>query len=411
MRILLSAYACEPNRGSEPGNGWNWATYLTKEGHEVLLMTSPHGRQAIEEGLAAIGNSLSLKIKYVDVPVWTKLFLKGRIGVFAHYILWQNSVLKAARGCVEDVDIVHHITWGSIKGGSSLWRLQKPFVFGPIGGGQVAPSGFGSIFGRGYLLEQIRTFYTKKIILKNPFSKSLIRNSTLVLVTNKETSLLVKRIGAQYIEFFLDNGLPESFYPDRFPIRDQGDVFKLLWVGSLYPRKALPIAIEVLKRLRFPVKLTIVGDGPMRPKLNNLLKDPLLEKRVEWWGQVPWLNVREKYLKSDAFLFTSLRDSCPAQLLEAMAFGLPIVTLNHQGARDLVPKSAGIKVEVGSLATTVERLTSGVEHLFKFPEQRMAMGRVGYEFAKQQTWSRKADLISQLYGHVIRKHNEINHSR
>ena len=403
MRILLSAYACEPNRGSEPGNGWNWAYYLAKEGHEVVVMTCLQGRQAIEERLGAIDSSHLLKVKYVDVPDWSKLFLKGRFGVFAHYILWQESALKVARGMTKDVDIIHHVTWGSIKGGSALWRLEKPFVFGPIGGGQIAPPGFYSVFGSAWIKEKIRTFVTQNILPFDPSLKLLMRNSALVLVTNKETSLLVKRIGAKYIEFFFDTGLPDSFYPDRFPMRDQDDVFKLLWVGSLYPRKALPLAIEVLRRLEFPVKLTIVGDGPMGPKLKKLLKDPLLQKRVEWWGKVPWLNVREKYLESDAFLFTSLRDSCPAQLLEAMAFGLPIVTLNHQGTRDLVPKSAGIKVEVGSLATTVERLRNGIEHLYKFPEQRVAMGRIGYEFARQQTWSRKAYLMNQLYKNVITK--------
>ena len=50
-----------------------------------------------------------------------------------------------------------------------------------------------------------------------------MRNAALVLVTNKETSLLVNRIGAKYIEFFLDTGLPDSFYPNRFPMRDNGD--------------------------------------------------------------------------------------------------------------------------------------------------------------------------------------------
>jgi len=405
MRVLLSAYACEPNRGSEPGNGWNWALNLAKEGHEILLMTCPNGRKAIEEELTVINNTLSIKVKYVDVPVWTKPFLKGQFGLFIHYYLWQNSAFKVARDIAEDVDIIHHVTWGSIKGGSGLWRLPKPFVFGPIGGGQVAPPGFGSIFGRGYLLEQIRTFYTKKILPINPLSKSLMRNSALVLVTNKETSNLAKRIGAKYVEFFLDTGLPESYFPDRFPMRNQDEVFKLLWVGRLYPTKALPMALEVLKRLKFPVKLTIVGDGPMGSKLKKLLKEPLLKKRVEWWGQVPWLNVRESYISSDAFLFTSLRDSCPAQLLEAMAFGLPIITLNHQGPRDLVPNSAGIKVEIGSLATTVERLANGVEHLYKFPEQRVAMGRIGYEFAKQHKWSHKAKLISKLYRHVIKLKN------
>jgi glycosyltransferase involved in cell wall biosynthesis len=236
-----------------------------------------------------------------------------------------------------------------------------------------------------------------------------MRNTALVLVTNKETLLLVKRLGVKYVEFFLDTGLPDSFYPTQFPIRNQGNVLKLLWVGRLYPRKAFRLAIEVLKALKLPIKLTIVGDGPLGPKLNTLIKDPSLAKKVEWWGQVPWQKVREAYLTSDVFLFTSLRESFGSQILEAMAFGLPIITLNLHGARDWVPDNAGIKVDVGSLKTTLEGLALSVERLYRSPEQCSVMGRVGYEFAKQQTWSYKASSISQLYRNVIRKQNEIKH--
>ena len=249
--------------------------------------------------------------------------------------------------------------------------------------------------------------YTKLFLPFNPFLKLLIRNTSLVLVTNKETSFLVKRLGVKNKTFFFDTGLPDSFYPKRFPIRKQNRILKILWIGSLYPRKGLAIAIEVVKRFKYPVKLTIVGDGPMGSKLKKQLRDPLLQKRVGWCGQVPWRKVRNYYKKCDALLFTSLRDSCPAQLLEAMAFGLPIVTLNHHGARDLVPDSAGIKVEIGSLATTIKRLTQGIEFLFEFPEQRVAMGRAGYEFAMLHKWSRKAHLASQFYERVIRNQSEI----
>ncbi len=407
MRVLLSAYACEPDRGSEPGNGWNWALHLAEEGHEILLMTCPYGRQAIEKELNVIDNTLTIKVKYVDVPLWTKPFLKGRFGLFCHYYLWQISAFKAVEKLTKNIDLVHHVTWGSIKGGSLLWRLQKPFVFGPIGGGQVAPSGFGSIFGRGYIFEQIRTVYTKKILPFNPFLKSLMRNTSLVLVTNKETSYLAKRLGVKNIAFFFDTGLPESFYPKRFPIRKKNNVFKLLWIGRLYPRKALPIAIEVVKRFKSPVKLIIVGDGPMGKKLKKYLEDPIIQKRVEWCGQVSWRSVKNYYKSCDALLFTSLRDSCPAQLLEAMAFGLPIVTLNHHGARDLVPDTAGIKVEIGSLETTIKRITRGIELLFEYPEQRVAMGRAGYEFAMLHKWNHRVHLATKLYASVIREQNNI----
>lgn len=200
----------------------------------------------------------------------------------------------------------------------------------------------------------------------------------------------------------MDTCLAESFYPDRFPIRNRSDVFKLLWVGGLHSRKALPIAIEVIKKMKSPAKLLIVGDGPLREKLKILINDPVLYEKIEWWGQVSWDRVKEAYLLSDVFLFTSLRESFGSQLVEAMAFGLPIITLNLHGARDWVPKNAGIKVEVGSHKSTVNRLVSSIQRLYQSPDQCSAMGKIGYEFAMRQKWSRKARSMSLLYEYAIR---------
>ncbi len=38
-KILLSAYACEPNKGSEAGIGWNWVLEIAKRGHNVTVIT------------------------------------------------------------------------------------------------------------------------------------------------------------------------------------------------------------------------------------------------------------------------------------------------------------------------------------------------------------------------------------
>ena len=45
-RILLSAYACEPGKGSEPEVGWMWATELAAAGHEVWVITRAANRLA-----------------------------------------------------------------------------------------------------------------------------------------------------------------------------------------------------------------------------------------------------------------------------------------------------------------------------------------------------------------------------
>ena len=51
LKILLSAYACEPNKGSEPEVGWKWATTLCGLGHEVHVVTKSNNKQNIEQYL------------------------------------------------------------------------------------------------------------------------------------------------------------------------------------------------------------------------------------------------------------------------------------------------------------------------------------------------------------------------
>ena len=48
MRVLLSAYACEPNKGSEAGVGWHWALEIARLGHEVWALTRANNRAPIE---------------------------------------------------------------------------------------------------------------------------------------------------------------------------------------------------------------------------------------------------------------------------------------------------------------------------------------------------------------------------
>ncbi len=49
MRILISAYACAPGRGSEPGVGWNWAAQVSRS-HEVWVLGLSTVRQPAQSG-------------------------------------------------------------------------------------------------------------------------------------------------------------------------------------------------------------------------------------------------------------------------------------------------------------------------------------------------------------------------
>jgi glycosyltransferase involved in cell wall biosynthesis len=409
VKILLSAYACAPNRGSEFGTAWNWALYLAKTGLEVSVLTRTHDREAINRSLSNQNENLKLTFYFIDVPSWSKKLFKGQLGAIFHYLVWQHEILKFVISFEEEYDIVHHVSYGSVKSVSKLYKMKKPFILGPIGGGQVAPTGFGAILGKYQINEIIRKIIILYLINLSPATRSMMRNAHFILTTNKETEHLVKRLGAKNTCLFLDSGLSNEFLPKEFPIRKQREVLKILWVGKLIPIKAVQLALFVMKKSKVPAMLTIVGDGSLGKELKNIIdRDSKLRQKVDWWGKVPWHDVRNAYLDNDVFLFTSLRDSFGSQLLEAMGFGLPIICLNHHGARDFIPDDAGFKIDISNFNETINNIVLAIKQLYANPNMRIKMGMAGYKYAREQTWPRRVNLMLKIYKMVLQHHNSNN---
>lgn len=415
MKILISAYACEPGRGSEEGKGWNFPLSVAKLGHEVWVLTSPYtsnysdNKTVIEKALNEDSNNIKLKFSFVDIANQSKVLIKkenGRIsrgiGVYLHYLLWQRRALRVAKRLDEqwNFDVIHHVNYGSLVLGSELWRLGKPFIFGPVGAGQVAPEAFKDFFLEGWKAESRRTFIVKNLSKFNFLAAQTVRNADLVLVENQETLQLLNQLGgAKRTKLLLSCGLPSSYFTDAYPLRPPSPTLNILWVARLFPRKGLRLALQALSLVSPTTlfKMTILGDGPLTPYVQHWIKEFRLEDKVEHRGQVPWLDVKKEYLKNDVFLFSSLRDTFGSQLLEAMVHGLPIVTLDHHGAKDFLPDSVAIKVPVENPADTVLKMAQAVEYLANNPEERIRMGIAGYSFVQSFSWDEKAKKMALSY--------------
>src|SRR6516165_7239572 len=109
-RILLSAYACEPGKGSEAEVGWMWATELEASGHDVWVLTREANRVALEGAMREqLGPRLHLV--YYDLPRWIRRWKRGVRGVHWYNALWQWGAYRVARrltkvgrfDCVQDV--------------------------------------------------------------------------------------------------------------------------------------------------------------------------------------------------------------------------------------------------------------------------------------------------------------------
>ncbi|MBD2701432.1 glycosyltransferase family 4 protein [Spirosoma sp. BT702] len=407
-KVLLSAYACIPNHGSEEGTGWTYATTLSTNNLEVHCLTKKDGKTSID-GILANGFFPNLTVHYVTVPEWVDRFCHANlIGMYFHYVYWQWAALKRARKLNQrlDFDLVHHVTYGSIQLGSFLYKLRKPFIFGPVGGGQRAPEALKSYFGVYWSRELMRDRISTLLQYVNPGFYKSVKTADRLVVTNLDTFALARKLRPNLpIDRIWDAGLSRSFLPDTSLPHYPGKVLKLLWVGRLLPRKALELTIEALGQVdpRLAVELTIVGGkGEMADQVPQYIEKYNVKDRVNWVGHVSYQEVKDYYEQSDVFFFTSLRDSCPHQLLEAMAYSLPIVTLDLHGQAELVNDKTGIRVAVKTKEQVVSDLAGAIEWMWAHPDERLAMGQAGYAFAQTQLWDTKVrQFIDELYPAVL----------
>ena len=185
LKILLSAYACEPNKGSEPEVGWKWAVTLSKMGHEVHVVTRLNNKEIIENYLSK--NKIpNLFFIYFDYPKWLLKFIKGKANVYSYFYfyIWQIGIYFAVKPFIKKIkfDFIHHVTFVSIRIPSFLCFYNVPFIFGPISGGDKIPIHLRKKFP--YLL-MIKEFIRD---INNYFIKisPLINHTKYMLLPNKQ---------------------------------------------------------------------------------------------------------------------------------------------------------------------------------------------------------------------------------
>ena len=399
-KILISAFSCNPNKGSESLNGWCWSNGLAQKGFEVYVLTRSVEKNDIEKNV----NPNNLTFYYISLPFGLeKMYHFSQPTMYLYYILWQWKAYKFAKKLTTNNHFhrVHHISWGSIQQGSFLYKLGIPFIFGPAGGGQEAPPSFKSYFKEHWKSEVKRKISGRILFLFNPGCKKMLKSAFAVLVSNKDTLLLAKKAGSKNIGVTLDAALPTTFFPPYFIERNlKNENLKLLWVGRFLPRKGLLLVLEVMKKIRTSpnISLTIVGDGEMRKYVSEKIDEYGLQETVKWIGSVPFESVKEYYKSHDAFFFTSLRDSCPAQLIEAMAYGLPIITIDLHGQSEIVTDNTGIKVPLTTPEKVVNDLAQAIVNLSKDEIKYKKLSIGAYNFACNQTWDLKINkIVSEYY--------------
>jgi glycosyltransferase involved in cell wall biosynthesis len=401
--VLVSAYACEPNKGSEPGIGWHWVIELAKLEYNVKVITRTNNRENIEIGLNKLQVYPNLKFYYYDLPKWIRVLKNLPFGIYFYYFFWQIGILSVGREILKEskVDVVHHITFGVFRQASFLWKLKTPFVFGPVGGAEMTPHKLLiSLPFIEYIKEILRVIVNYTFKLSPPLNK-MLKNTDLILCKTQDTlNFLPKKYSSKsFVE--MDIGTTGVFKNEKIKFENKNKL-KVLYVGRFIGWKGVHLAIDAVNKTNNDsekIELTLIGKGKLKKYLEQKAKSESI-KFIDWVTQE---ELFEYYSSFDCFLFPSFHDSSGSVILEAYSFGLPVISLNLGGPDKLVQDDCGFKIDV--IGKTFNQVTSEMaELLLKIHVNREILKPLkagAFEKAEYYKWGNSVKRTYQLIENKI----------
>ena len=407
MKVLLSAYSCEPGRGSEPGVGWNMAREVAKH-HEVWVLTRPDESKAAIEAELAENPVPNLHFVYFTLPFWQDSMRWGQSGAMQiHYYLWQIQAYFVARHLHSEIgfDVAHHVTFVKYSSPCFLALLPIPLVWGPVGGGESAPGPFWKDFSLRAKAYEIARLTVRKIGELDPFVHLTAKRSAVVRATTMDTAIRLCRMGAKDVEVITESGLfndeidrlAQLEFPSHTPIR-------FISMGRLLHWKGFHLGLRAFAQADLSeAEYWVCGDGAEWDRLHQLVKELKIESQVKFWGKLPRDQVLEKLGQCHVLVHPSLHDSGGWVCLEAMAAGRPVICLDLGGPAVQVTKETGFKIPATTPEESIQGLTNAMVKLTKDPDLGRHMGKAGKMLVQSShSWQVKGDELSRLYNNLFK---------
>ena len=404
-KVLLLAYACSPNHGSEPGLGWKWAVESAKNFDTWVISQEGEFAGDIRSYLKEHGEISGLHFTFIDKSPWAKHF--KRIGVLGYLFRnqWHRQAFRVAQHLHQQIgfDLVHQINFTGFREPGYLWKLDIPFVWGPVGGTQNYPWRFlGEADLLGAFTEGLRSVLNRLQLHFSPRVRQAASRASLFLAANSTIQRDFARVHRVEPILMLETGIHAAAASSRRPDLNRR-VLRILWSGDHAPHKGLPLLLKALCGLnqRVPYDLRILGSGRLRHRWQRLARNLNLAGNVTWLGRLPHHQTLEQYQWADVFVFTSLRDTSGNVVLEALAAGVPVVCLDHQGVRDMVTEECGIKIPVTVPSEVVIKLSEAILNLAQDPALRQRLSAGALRRVREYEWPRQGERMAALYSRML----------
>ena len=416
LNVLVNAYACSPNMGSEPGMGWNWCVNLAKY-CELFIITEGEFRDKIEATVPMLPQGSNMHFYYNPIPdrVRQMCWNQGDWRFYKYYKDWQKKTADIVRDLCEKekIDILHQLNMIGFREPGYLWKVSReteiPFVWGPVGGLKQFPSAYargGSL--RMYLF----------MLLKNVLNICQLKYSDRVDKALQQASLLISSIpdSQQAIRKYKSLNsviIPETgTYLNYTALRDRrrfhNDYLTLLWIGKFDYRKRLDLAIDIvakIAKLNKNIILKVFGTGNetqvTKAKLYVLKAN--VEDCLLWMGNCPNAQVIDEMRKADLFLFTSVSEDTSTVVLEAISNLLPVMCFDTCGMASVVTEDVGVKIPLSNPKQSVKDFAEKINYLNIHRDKLERMSENCKRRAEELSWDNKAKQMLKLYEEVAIK--------
>ncbi|RKY24796.1 MAG: colanic acid biosynthesis glycosyltransferase WcaL [Planctomycetota bacterium] len=392
----------------------NQITGLLERGHEIVIYAKSPGRQPVVHREVERYRLLERTVYYGTaaerVPKNKLMRLAKAAGIIAQYFPKRPIPILNALNVFE---------FGKRALSLDIFYKTAPFLganeydivhchFGPNGNLAALLKTVGAIKGKIVTTFHGEAEYTGEKRYKKGFAPLFEHGDLIMPMSEREKAALI-RLGCSPRKIVVHRmGIDLARFPfvPRQP-RENGEVH-VLTIARLVEKKGVEYSIRAVANLlkRYPyITYKIVGDGPLRPEMADLIEKLGVGERVNLLGWRQREEVVELFRWGDILLAPSVtsqdgdREGIPVVLMEAMAQGLPVISTWHAGIPELVQDGqSGFLVPERNADALAEKL----EHLVKHPDSWSAMGKAGREYVERHHDIDKLnDRLMQLYRRLL----------
>jgi glycosyltransferase involved in cell wall biosynthesis len=407
-RVLISAFSCNPERGSEPGVGHFFVSELAKHCDLTVITEEVENRAAIERRQRVDDVYASVDFRFIKWP-WLdesgkRIDDRGSYHFYRCLRLWERDALQLAKNLTAGhrFDLTHHVTMGGYREPGFLWQLPLPFVWGPAGGHVQMPWRYFPMLGwRGWLQYGVRNLGNAVHARFHPRVNAAARTARAVVTSSSLDARAFERFQGIRATTIAEHGTEPTTRPPRR--LGAGEILRIAWSGVHVPRKALPILLHAISQLprELPVQLDILGDGPETARWKALALRLGVVERCIWHGRLPLDEATAVMRGCDVLALTSLIDATSSVLHEALSDGMPVVCHNACGFPDVISDGCGVLVPLHSPTSSIRGFADALSQLARSPEHYNRLAAGAHARAREITAGHRAEQMLEVYESIL----------